>query len=98
MARQYKPTSPYYTTPIRDFYLDLARFRTIAPNDKDTLYTLPAKYDKRPDLLAFDAYGTPNLWWVFALRNMDILVDPIEDFVAGIEIWVPAPQSVGVEV
>lgn len=98
MARLYKPTSPYYHTPIRDFYLDLARFKSFPPASTDTRYTLSPRYENRPDLLAFDVYGTPNLWWVFALRNMDLLIDPIEDFVAGLEIWVPSPQTVGVEV
>jgi len=94
MARIHKPTSPYYTTPIRDFYLGLWNKRSIPANANDRLIELEAKYEGRPDLLAFDLYGTPRLWWVFAVRNMDILVDPIEDFTAGKQIYAPAQETV----
>ncbi len=43
----------------------------------------------RPDLLAFDLYGDAQLWWVFTQRNMDVLEDPIFDFVPGKKIYIP---------
>lgn len=94
MARVNKPSSPYYTTSVRDFYLDLLALRPVAPSSNDKLVTITPKYEKRPDLLANDLYGSPRLWWLFAARNMDILVDPIEDFVAGVTIYTPAPEQV----
>jgi len=39
--------------------------------------------------LAFDLYGKPALWWVFAQRNMSIIKDPIYDFVPGVKIFLP---------
>ena len=51
------------------------------------------KYNKRPDLLAFDMYGSARLWWVFAQRNMDVLVDPVYDLIPGTQIYIPqGPQ------
>jgi hypothetical protein len=39
--------------------------------------------------LAFDLYGTSKLWWVFSQRNLDIIQDPIFDFVPGTQIFIP---------
>ena len=94
MAKIHKSTSPYYKTPLKDFYLDIWKKREVLPNDNDRLLVLEAKYEGRPDLLAADLYGTPRLWWVFAVRNMDLLVDPIEDMKAGLEIFVPAKDTI----
>jgi len=94
MAKINKANSPYYTTPIKDFYLDLWKKRNIPAQSDDQLITLEAKYDGRPDLLAFDLYGTPRLWWVFAVRNMDILIDPVEDMKAGVTIYAPAKDRI----
>jgi hypothetical protein len=58
------------------------------------LITLSPKHEKRPDLLAFELYGSPRLWWLFAARNPDLLIDPVEDFVAGLTIYAPAAAQV----
>jgi hypothetical protein len=34
-------------------------------------------------------YGTSKLWWVFAQRNLDVIQDPVFDFIAGTQIFVP---------
>jgi len=94
MAKLNKANSPYYTTPIKDFYIDHWEKRNIPAQSDDQLITLEAKYDGRPDLLAFDLYGTPRLWWVFAVRNMDILIDPVEDMKAGVTIYAPAKDRI----
>jgi hypothetical protein len=39
-------------------------------------------------------YGNTRLWWVFALRNPDILKDPLEDFKSGVVIKLPSPEVV----
>jgi hypothetical protein len=95
MAGIHKPNSQYYKTPIKNFYLDIARFRTVEPSSNDVLVTIAPKYENRPDLFSHAVYGTPSLWWVLVLRNMDVLIDPIEDFKAGTEIWVPTPENAG---
>ena len=94
MAGIHKNTSHYLNTPIKDFYLDLLTPRTISPSTNDKLVAIQNKYDKRPDLFANDFYGSPRLWWILVQRNMDILIDPIEDFTAGTEIFVPAIETV----
>lgn len=89
MAQNSKITSPYTTTPIKDWYLDLWVPITIRKNDYDKIIVIPPEFDQRPDLLSNQEYGTPRLWWVFALRNPDLINDPIEDFLAGMEIYIP---------
>jgi len=31
---------------------------------------------------------------VFALRNPDLLVDPLEDFTSGLEIYIPSTSAI----
>ena len=77
---KYSGTSPYSATTIVDEqYLDILRPRTVPSSSDDFLYTIESQYSRRPDLLAFDLYGSPKLWWVFAQRNPDTLQDPIFD-------------------
>jgi hypothetical protein len=53
------------------------------------LYTIEPQYTNRPDLLAFDLYGDAALWWVFTQRNLNVIQDPIYDFVPGVQIYIP---------
>jgi hypothetical protein len=85
----YKKNSPYYNTDLGKGYLDVATFRNIPSVKGDVLFTVTNEYEHRPDLLAFDLYNDPGLWWVFAVRNKSIIKDPIYDLVAGIEIYLP---------
>lgn len=85
----YAGTSPYYQTPIRNDYLDIYTSRNIPLDDKDIAYTIEPQYIYRPDLLAYDIYGSSKLWWVFARRNMDVIKDPVFDFVPGVTIRLP---------
>ncbi len=89
MASNSKETSQYLSTPIKDWYLDLWIPRSVPKNDFDKLFVIPPQYDRRPDLLSQAEYGTPRLWWIFSMRNPDLIEDPIEDFVAGLEIYIP---------
>ena len=61
---------------------------------QDEQYTIPTSMAERPDLLADRFYGNSRLWWVFALRNPDELKDPIRDFKAGLEIYLPSEETV----
>lgn len=89
MAQSSKDTSQYLSTPIKNWYLDLWVPRSVPKSEFDKIIIIPPKFDQRPDLLSHQEYGTPKLWWVFALRNPDLLNDPINDFVAGLEIYIP---------
>ena len=59
----------------------------------DVLYEIDSVYQYRPDLLSADLYGTSSLWWVFAQRNPNTLVDPLRDFVAGARIYIPKIET-----
>lgn len=87
----YKKNSMYADTPISTDgnYLDQIVSRNVPISSNDSVIEISAKYQNRPDLLAYDLYGDSNLWWVFAERNPNTLVDPLGDFVAGTLIFVP---------
>lgn len=85
---QYTNSSPWYTTTITQNYLDVLSIRPVSADPDDFLYTIQPQYMYRPDLLAFDLYGDPGLWWVFIQRNLDVLQDPILDFVPGTQIYI----------
>lgn len=90
----YSNTSPWYNTPVSSQqYLDIMEVRTLTPELDDYLYKLEPQYMHRPDLLAYDLYDTPKLWWVFARRNADVLKDPVYDMVPGVEIYLPKKSS-----
>ena len=79
---------------VTDFYLDLNSLPKIPKSISDDIYTIESRYANRPDLLAHELYGSVNLWWVFALRNPDLLVDPLEDFTSGLSIFLPTKETV----
>lgn len=84
---------PYANTKITSSgYLDILTIRPVPEAGKDILYEITSAYTHRPDLLAYDLYGRKDLWWVFAQRNMDIIKDPVYDFVAGTKIYLPQGQ------
>ena len=89
MAANLKDTSQYLLTQVKGWYLDILTPRSIPISEFDKIITIPPAFDKRPDLLSQAEYGTPRLWWVFCVRNPDFLIDPIEDFVTGLEIYIP---------
>jgi hypothetical protein len=89
MSATYATTSPYYNTPLWGQFLDLWAGKTIPADVTDARYQIDPPYNLRPDLLAYDMYKDSNLWWVFAVRNPDVLQDPIYNFVAPTIIYVP---------
>jgi hypothetical protein len=93
----YEPTSPYSKTVQLNQYVSYLDFWTavaIPPSTSDLIVRLETKYNKRPDLLSQDLYGTPQLWWVFACRNPDIIKDPIYDFKPNIVIYAPVKDVI----
>ena len=93
MSAKYTNTSPWYTTFNNGSYLDLLNIRPVSADADDFLYTIEPQYTNRPDLLAYDLYGEASLWWVFIQRNLDVLQDPIFDFVPGKKIYIPKNSS-----
>jgi hypothetical protein len=85
----YNATSPYFTTGYTQFYLNPMVNRPIPKQSDDRVMKINQTYQYRPDLLAYDLYDTPTLWWVFYQRNPNTLVAPPLDFKAGVEIFLP---------
>lgn len=90
----YGKDSPWGNTRIvKGQYLDFLSIRPVPAEGDDILYTIEAQYTYRPDLLAYDLYGSTKLWWVFAQRNLDTLKDPVYDMVPGVQIYLPKGDS-----
>jgi hypothetical protein len=85
----YFADSPYYLTPTVNSRLGIMRKRSFPFENDDLEYQIEESYNNRPDLLAHDIYNNANLWWVFAVRNPDTLIDPVYDFITGVTIFVP---------
>jgi alpha-L-fucosidase len=90
----YSTTSPWFNTPQNNLYLELLEIRSVPADADDFEYTIEPQYRHRPDLLSYDLYGTPKLWWIFAQRNMDKVKDPIYDFEPGIKIKIPKKSNI----
>ena len=89
----YSNTSPWASTAITNNYLNILKIRPVSAEPDDPIYTIEPQYSHRPDLLAHDLYGTNKLWWVFIQRNLDVLQDPIYDFIPGTQIYLPKKES-----
>jgi hypothetical protein len=89
----YDKHSPYFqTNQVTNYvqYLGYWSGQYISPQSTDSLYEIPNAYKNRPDLLSYELYQTSMLWWVFALRNPNQLIDPVWDFIPGLTIYVPS--------
>ena len=91
----YPASSPYYNTGIvNNQFLDVMVNRAIPMDPSDVYWEITSVYEYRPDLLAYDLYSNSMLWWVFAMRNPNMLKDPYFDFVAGINIYLPKLSNI----
>ena len=90
---RYEQVSPYAFTPIIQKYMTYYVHRPVPPHHLDTVIRLEDhRYVNRPDLLANDVYGDPDLFWVIAVRNT--FQDPVFDFKFGELIVVPHPSYI----
>lgn len=89
----YTISSPYYNTNLFGQFLDVTTFRSFPKYADDPIFKINTIYANKPHLLASDLYGNPGLWWVFAMRNPNIIEDPVGDFVAGILIQLPKKET-----
>jgi hypothetical protein len=89
----YEPESPFGVTSIISRFMVYYIHRTIEPHSLDTVIRLnDERYVHRPDILANDLYGDPDLFWVIASRNG--LQDPVFDFKMGELYTIPHPSYV----
>lgn len=92
----YNNSSPYSVTSQTNrivTYLDSWTVPTLSFSTEDQYIYLGAKYKHRPDLLSYDYYGTPKLWWIFSVYNMNTIKDPIYDMVPGIQLLIPSKSN-----
>ena len=92
----YSKNSFLSSATTKSFYtgLNYSNLPVIRPSISDTTIILTEKYNMRPDLLANDLYENVEFWWVFSLRNLEILKDPINDFKAGVTIQAPSRDTI----
>jgi len=88
----YPSSSPYALTPQSNWAIGLYKHRSIPESVDDVPYKVEQKYHNRPDLLAAELYGDAQYYWVFMIRNMNLMRDPLWDFVAGLEIYIPSRE------
>lgn len=89
----YSSTSPYFSTKFTQFFLDTMTNRRIPRERDDVYFKITQTYQNRPDLLAFDLYQDPTLWWVFYQRNPNTLTAPPWDFETGTNIYLPKLET-----
>jgi hypothetical protein len=89
MSAIYSKSSPYVKTSTYSNFLDVADIPSIPKNPEDSVFVINETYNLKPQLLAYDLYGDVALWWVFAVRNPNVLQDPLFDFVLGTTIFLP---------
>lgn len=95
MSAKIRKDSFIKNTQILDgVFLDINKLPQVAVTINDEEYTIDPAYDQRPDLLAKNLYNNSRLWWVFALRNPDVIKDPLRDFTAGTTIFLPSAGSI----
>lgn len=94
MARtKYAGNSPYASTPQSSWYIGRYVHRDVPVSANDQSVLITPRYQFRPDLLSNDLYGTPAYWWVFILRNRDLMKDPVWDLKSGMTIKVPSAAA-----
>jgi hypothetical protein len=91
---EYSRSSPWANTNQNNFYLELLTIRPVPAEADDYKYVIENQYKHRPDLLAYDLYENAKLWWIFVQRNMNVLKDPIYDFVPGTVIYCPKKTNI----
>lgn len=90
----YPVSSPYAITPQLDWRIGRYEHRPLLPQPGDKEITVTTRYHFRPDRLSGDLFGTVNYWWVFGLRNPNLIRDPFFDLKAGMKIFVPTEEYV----
>lgn len=59
---------------VKDAYLETQNPRSIPLSDQDIYHIVADNEVNRLDLISFNYYGTPHLWWAIALANN--FIDP----------------------
>jgi hypothetical protein len=90
----YPSTSAYSGTPQTSWFLGIMKYRSILPASDDKNFTITTKYQYRPDKLSYDKYNTAAYWWVFTVRNRNLISDPIWDLIVDLQIILPSLATI----
>lgn len=63
------------------------RREVVAPDPTDSIVTVTQPMVGDLSILAYELYGTPELWWVIAEMNQ--ILDPMTEVVEGLQLRVP---------
>ena len=92
---RYNQASPYSRTGLVEAnFLDLLEYKPLPVQADDIYKLIGVTYQYRPDLLSYDLYNTVDYWWAFIMRNRDIIRDPIWDFTADKQIYIPKLSTI----
>jgi hypothetical protein len=68
---------------------------TVVPDPTDIAFTVPPGGVHRLDLISYQFYGTPQLWWVIAAVNN--IVDPLYGAEDGTQLRIPTRSRLASE-
>jgi hypothetical protein len=73
-------------------FLVLRKSLKLEEDSTDTFIIVTQQYEKRPDLVSNDAYGTTDLWW--AIYEFNNIRDPLFELKSGQILRIPALDRV----
>jgi len=90
----YSSKSPYAKTKQTSWHIGQFNYRSIPASEEDSIIIVDRKYNNRPDLLSYYLYGDSEYWWIFYVRNRNVMTDPVFGLQTGMEIVVPSASHV----
>lgn len=73
-------------------FLLLRQPLNLGTNSRDTFVTITKEIENRPDILASQLYGNPDLWWV--IYEFNGISDPFFELKAGQILRIPELERV----
>jgi hypothetical protein len=92
---QLKQNSAFSNTPVYQVGSDVVfglRRTVIPPDPTDFIVQVTQGLIGRLDLIAYEVYGSVELWWVIAEANQ--IVDPLTEVTLGYELIMPTANRV----
>ena len=86
VTSRYADAKVIYYTEKKLLTFKTYKKRIYSPDKKDKFTVLTKKFEYRPELLSFEAYGTESFWWKIMEANN---IKDIFDFKAGLNIILP---------
>lgn len=83
---RYRTQTAIYYGENRLLTFELYKRRNYVPNGQEQVLLITKGVEYRPDLVSYDIYGTPDLWWKILEANK---IKDVYDFKAGKTIILP---------